>query len=242
MDLGIAGCTAVVAAGTSGLGLGTARALAAEGVDVSICGRDPDRLAAALEQVRAVAVDGSQPHGTTADVRDPADLARWLAEAEAAHGPPDIAIGNAGGPPPGRADEHTTADYRDALELNLLASIELTQQVLPGMRQRGFGRIVYITSQSVLDALPDLALSNVARPGLVGYAKSLVAVLADEPITVNVLAPGGHDTPRSRAQDRSRLGDPDDFGAVAAFICSRQASYVHGAIVPVDGGTHGGWA
>lgn len=243
MDLGIGGRNALVAGGTSGLGLGTARALVAEGVNVSICGRDEDRLEAALTDLRTRAVGGARVHGASVDVRDAAALAGWVRDAEAAHGATDIAVPNAGGPPKGDADAVGLDDYRRALELSLLPSIALTEQVLPGMRRRGWGRVVFIASVSVLGPLPGLALSNVARPGVVGYARSLAAVLGPGSVTVNVLAPGPHDTPRASPDgERDQLGDPDDFGAVAAFVCARQAAYVHGAVIAVDGGTHGGTA
>lgn len=242
MDLGLHGRTALVAAGTSGLGFGTAAALLAEGVHVSICGRDHDRLDVALTDLRARAGEGVGVHGAPADVRDPDALRSWVDAAQSVHGPPDIVVANAGGPPKGAADEFAVEDYRQALELNLLPSIDLVELVLPGMRRRGWGRVVFITSASVLDPLPGLALSNVARPGLVGYAKSLVDVLGDEPVTVNVLAPGAHDTPRTSGGPDARRGDPADFGAVAAFVCSRQAAYLHGAVLPVDGGAHGGFS
>lgn len=240
MDLGLTGRTALVAAGTSGLGFGTAAALLAEGVDVSICGRDRDRLDAALTGLRERTGDRARVHGATADVRDPDALRSWVAAAETVHGPTDIVVANAGGPPKGGAERFAVDDYRQALELNLLPSIDLVELVLPGMRRRGWGRVLLLASVSVLDPLAGLALSNVARPGLIGYAKSLVAVLGDEPVTVNVLAPGAHDTPRTSGSADARRGDPADFGAIATFVCSRQASYVHGAVLPVDGGAHGG--
>ncbi|WP_052664805.1 SDR family NAD(P)-dependent oxidoreductase [Nitriliruptor alkaliphilus] len=245
MDLGLTGRNAMVAGGSSGLGLGTARALVGEGANVSICGRDAGRLAAAIDELQQHAVDGARVHGAEVDVRDDAGLVRWVGDVEAALGPVDIAVANAGGPPKGDADEVDVDDYRRALELNLMPSIVLTEHVLPGMRRRGWGRVLFITSVSVLDPLPGLALSNVARPGLVGYARSLVDVLDGDSgsVTVNVLAPGPHATPRvSASTGHGRLGDPHDFGAVAAFVCSRQAAYVHGAVIAVDGGAHGGAA
>lgn len=243
MDLGLTGVRAVVAAATNGLGLGTAEALLAEGARVSICGRDPQRLEAALIRLRASAGAPDDVHGQVVDVRDQDALERWVTDAEACFGGLDIAVANAGGPPKAAADELGVADYRDALELSLLPSIALAERALPSLVAGGRGRLLFIASVSVLDPLPGLALSNVVRPGVVGYAKSLVAALGDAPVTVNVLAPGRHDTLRAaagEASDGGRLGDPADFGAVAVFLCSRQAGYVHGAVVPVDGGAHGG--
>lgn len=246
MDLGLAGRRAVVAAATSGLGLGTAATLVAEGASVSICGRDPKRLSRALEWLRASASSDGQVHGEVVDVRDESAIDAWVTAAEERFGGLDIAVANAGGPPKGPASVFDVGDYREALELNLLPSIALVERVLPSLRVQGWGRVVFISSMSVLDPLPGLALSNVARPGVVGYAKSLVAELGDRPVTVNVAAPGRHDTPRAEqgtdvhGRSSGSLGSPADFGAVVAFLCSRQAAYIHGAIVPIDGGAHGG--
>jgi 3-oxoacyl-[acyl-carrier protein] reductase len=254
VDLGLTGRAALVAGASSGLGLAIAAELAAEGCDVSIGARDPERLAEAAEKLAQL--DGGRVHHATVDVRDEAERRAWVADAAETFGGLQIVVANAGGPPPGIATAHGLQAYRDAVELSLLSQIGLVQEALPHLEDAGWGRVLFVTSQSVRQPIPNLALSNTARAGVLGYAKSLVVALGAGGITVNVLAPGSHLTPRAEALARQRgdgdvtagleamaadvslgrVGDPHEFAAAAAFLASERASYITGAVLPVDGG------
>lgn len=249
MDLGLRGRTAAVAGASSGLGLAIARTLAAEGADVAICARDPERLDAAAAELNTVG-DG-RVDATPVDVCDADAVTAWIDATADAFDGLQIVVPNAGGPPGGGATAFDIDAYRDAVELNMLSQIAITQAALPHLRAGGWGRVIFVTSVSVKQPIPMLALSNTARAGVAGYAKSLVADLGDAGITVNLLAPGYHATDRleevlgddAAARDAvladiplGRLGDPADFGAIAAFLASDQASYITGAVIAVDGG------
>jgi 3-oxoacyl-[acyl-carrier protein] reductase len=242
----------LVAGASSGLGLAIARELAAEGAHVSLGARDPDRLESARRQVDA-AGDG-RALATPVDVRDQGAVEEWVARTMRELGGLGVVVANAGGPPQGMATAFDLDAYRQALELSLLSSIGLVQAALPHLRSAGWGRILFVTSQTVRQPIPTLALSNTARVGVVGYAKSLVADLAaqgERGITVNVLAPGSMRTPRQAAVARDedaraavardiplgRLGEPEEFAAAAAFLASDRASYLTGVTLPVDGGS-----
>jgi 3-oxoacyl-[acyl-carrier protein] reductase len=229
MDLGIAGKAALVTASSKGLGYGTAAALAAEGCRVAINGRDPDRLAeVAASLPGAIALPG--------DVTDAAAPARLVAETVARLGSIDILVANAPGPPRARAFDLDDSALQAALDANLHTSIRLVRAAVPSMRAAGWGRIVLLTSNAVKQPIPDLAASNTARAGLWGWAKTAAQDLIDDGITLNLLCPGLHATDRVRELGHSgRLGDPTDFGAVAAFLCSAQAGFVSGTALQVDG-------
>ncbi|MFO1537741.1 MAG: SDR family oxidoreductase [Actinomycetota bacterium] len=245
MDLGIAGRRAAVAAASAGLGLGVARALAAEGVEVVICGRDPDRLRAAAEAHGLV--------GVVADVGTPAGATAFVAAATEAVGPLDIVVANAGGPPGGGfADFPDVQAYTDAFTLNAASTIAMCQAAVPGMCERGWGRVLAITSIAARQSSPGLILSATARAGVTGFAKTLATVVAPHGVTVNTLQPGLHATDRLRALyggdlapvaagiPVGALGRPEDFGRVAAFLCSDAARFVTGTALLVDGGAYPG--
>lgn len=249
MDLGLRGRVAAVAGASSGLGRAIATALAAEGAHVAIAARSEDKLAAAAETINA-AGDG-RVTTTALDVRDTAAVRAWVDDTADEFGGLHVVVPNGGGPPGGTATSFELDAYRDAIELNMLSQIGIVQAALPHLRSAGWGRVIFVTSVSIKQPIPTLALSNTARAGLAGYAKSLVADLGDGNITVNLLAPGYHLTDRSRellgddasARDAvtadiplGRIGDPADFGAVAAFLASEQANYITGSVVTVDGG------
>jgi len=248
MDLGLRGKVAVIGGGSSGLGLAVAKELAAEGAHVSIASRSADKLA------RAAAEIGGEVHTAVVDVRDQAAVQAWIDGAAAAFGAVHIVVANAGGPPPGPATAFDLDAYRAAIEVNLLGSIATVQAALPHLRAAGWGRILFVTSQGVRRPIPHLALSNTARPGILGYAMSLVHDLGGSGITVNVLAPGltrtarleelaGNDPAAIDAMGRAvpigRVGEAGEFAAIAVFLASERASYVTGAVIPVDGGTTG---
>ncbi|MBA9007068.1 MULTISPECIES: SDR family oxidoreductase [Thermomonospora] len=244
MDLGLTGRRAAVAAASSGLGLATARALAAEGVQVAICGRDRERLE------KAAAAIGENAHPIVADVGTPEGATAFVHEAQRLLGGVDILVTNAGGPPPGGFDDIDLDAYRAALDLNLMSVVAMCKAAVPPMRERRWGRVLAITSISVRQPISGLILSNTARAGATGFLKTLALEVARDGVTVNSLLPGSHATDRLRrlhggdlskaaeAVPMGRVGDPDDFGAYAAFLCSEQARFITGTAVPVDGGAY----
>jgi 3-oxoacyl-[acyl-carrier protein] reductase len=241
MDLGIERRRAAVAAGSSGLGLGAAKALAAEGAHVAICGRDRDRLD------RAVAAVGHGAVGIVCDVGSADGGEEFVVRAaEALGGPPEILVPNAGGPPPGTFATTPVDAYPSALDLNLMSIVGMCKAAVPGMQEHGWGRVVAITSLSVRQPIPNLILSNTARAGATAFLKTLALEVAGDGVTVNTVQPGVHETPRLRAlytdeqKAQIRMGDADDFGAIVTFLCSEQAKYVTGLQLHVDGGSFGG--
>lgn len=241
MDLGIVGRRAAVAAGSSGLGLGAARSLAAEGARVVICGRDRQRLDAAVD-----AIDGDVS-GVVCDVGSAEGGARFVAVAtEVLGGPIDILVPNGGGPPPGNFASTGTDAYTGALDMNLLSIVAMCKAAVPAMQERQWGRVVAITSLSVRQPMANIILSNTARAGATAFLKTLATEVAADGVTVNTVQPGTHDTPRIDAlmtqeqKAQARMGDADDFGAVVAFLCSQQAAFVNGLQLHVDGGAYAG--
>lgn len=242
MDLGISGRRAAVAAASRGLGHATATALAAEGVQVAICGRDR----AAVEAAAA----GTDLIPLVADVGTPEGAQDFVRAARDALGGIDILVTNAGGPPPGRfADISDLGDYARAFELNCLSTIAMCAEAVPDMQTQQWGRVVAITSIAVRQPIPYLILSNTARAGVTGFLKTLAREVAPDGITVNSLQPGLHDTERLRSLPggvdatgvpTGTLGRPSDFGVIAAFLCSDQARYLTGVAIPVDGGAYAG--
>jgi 3-oxoacyl-[acyl-carrier protein] reductase len=252
MDLGIRGRTAVVCASTAGLGEATARALAAEGAKVVICGRRGDLA-------KAIAAELPEAVGVEIDLTAPDGPARLIAAAEDAFGPVDILVLNSPGPPPGGSSDISDLDIVAAMESLVLPHQRLVSLVLPGMRERGWGRVLALASIGVVTPIPSLALSNIGRAALGGYLKTLATEVAGDGITVNLLLPGRIATARTaqmnayragregitveefaaRAQadiPAGRYGKPDELGAVAAFLCSEAASYVTGTALRCDGG------
>ena len=245
MDLRLAGRRAAVAASSAGLGLASARALAAEGARVAICGRDPHKLADAVAALPdAIALQ--------ADVSTVAGALAFVEEATAELGGLDILVPNAGGPPAGNFESTPLEAYLPALELNLLSTVAMCKAAVPAMCEQGWGRVVAITSVSVRQPIAGIILSNTARAGVTGFLKTLATEVAAAGVTVNSVQPGIHATDRmtqlygeniaaAAAQVPTRsVGRPEDFGAVVAFLCSDAARFVTGAAIPVDGGAYQG--
>jgi len=244
MDLGIAGRRAAVAGASRGLGLAVAQELRADGVEVAICARHEATVDAAAARIGAtpIVADVSTTDGARGFVRD----------ARAALGGVDILVANAGGPPPGRfADISDPAAYERAFELNCLSTIAMCTEAVPEMQARKWGRVVAITSLAVRQPNPALILSNTARAGVTAFLKTLAREIAVDGVTVNSLQPGFVDTERLRSLSggapidtsgipAGRIGTPEEFAALAAFLCSERAGYVTGVAIPVDGGAYAG--
>ncbi|SFK54707.1 SDR family oxidoreductase [Shimia haliotis] len=253
MDLGLKGKRALVCASSKGLGLGCARALAAEGVDLIMNARGVDALEASATSIRqefgvdvvTLACDVTSEDGQAALI-------------EAAQGV-DILVNNAGGPPPGMWTDWDREDFISALDANMLAPIALIKALVPGMMDRGWGRVVNITSVSVKSPIPVLGLSNAARAGLTGYVAGTSRQVAGSGVTINNLLPGIHATDRAISLDKGvsdqqgitmeeakaqraatipagRYGTADEFGATCAFLCSQHAGFIVGQNVLLDGG------
>lgn len=241
MDLQLHGKRALVTGASTGLGLATARALAAEGAVVTLVARGAARLA------EARATLGPAVHSIVADVSAAAGVDAMVREAESLMGGIDILVANAGGPPPGNFENTPLEAYPDALQLSLLSTVAMCKATVPAMRARGWGRVVAITSIAVREPMAQLILSNTARAGLTGFLKTLATEVARDGVTVNSVQPGLHATDRLREVfgDTAKLaaslpvgalGDPEDFGRIVAFLCSASARFITGAAIPVDGG------
>ncbi|MFO8128196.1 SDR family oxidoreductase [Yoonia sp.] len=253
MDLGIKGKRALVCASSKGLGRGCAEALAAAGVNLVLNARGAEALAATASDIRskygvdvvAVPADVSTPEGQAALLEAASDV--------------DILVNNAGGPPPGLWSDWERDDFIAALDANMLAPIALMKALMPGMIDKGWGRVVNITSGSVKAPIPQLGLSNSARAGLTGYAAGTSRQVAQFGVTVNNMLPGIHATDRADSLDAGvskaqgitveeataqrkatiparRYGTKEEFGAMCAFLCSQHAGFIVGQNIVLDGG------
>jgi len=235
MELGIAGKVALVTASSKGLGRASAIALAAEGVKVVICARGEEALRDTESTIRAA---GGEVEAIVRDVTEPDAPAALIAATVERFGGLDIVVPNAGGPPQGRALDVDDEQLFQAVNNNLVTSVRLVREAVPHMRRAGWGRVCMIVSASVKQPIPTLSLSNTARTGLWAWAKTAAIDLFADGVTVNLACPGLHATDRMKQLGgfgEQPLGDPADFGAVVAFLCSQQASFISGTALQIDG-------
>ncbi len=261
MQLGLKGRVAIVAAASSGLGKAVAFALAAEGVSVAINARTESRLLDASVDIYAATKSEVLPF--TGDLTNEESVRRLISETSRRFGRIDILVANADGPPAGFFADFDADAYRQALELNLISTVNLCREAVPHMRQRRWGRIVAITSIAAKQPIDNLILSNTARAGVLGFMKSLSQQVAIDGITANTVCPGYHLTERlaslasltakqesitveevyaqwAATTPMKRIGDPKEFAALVAFLCSEQASYLTGTVIQADGGAYRG--
>ncbi len=258
MDLQLTGKRALVCGASSGLGRAVAEALASEGAHVALLSRDAAKLQVVADGINAMATGKAVV--VTADLADHAALLAAVDEAERLlGGPVEILLNNTGGPPPSGVVGRDPEIWRTQFEAMVLSIIRLTDRVLPAMRAAGWGRVLNVASSTVVEPSAVLGVSNTLRAGVAAWAKTLASEVAADGITVNTLLPGRIDTPRIQRLDQAaadrtgvtpqqaqaksvesipvgRLGDPAEFGAVAAFLASPRAAYVTGSLVRIDGG------
>lgn len=256
MDLGLRGKRALVLGASRGLGLAIAQSLAAEGAAVTLCGRNQDALTQAVSQLHE---KGAQADFILLDLADP-EQRRTVVERHLADGNHyDILINNGGGPAPGLVATVGSAAWQAAFDHMAVALFEMTAQLLPGMRERGWGRIVNLVSSGVVQPIPNLGISNTLRASILGWAKTLSSEVAADGVTVNSVIPGRIATARVHELDQAaaqrngtsvesiaqssratipvgRYGTPEEFANAVTFLSSAQASYITGTTLRVDGG------
>jgi 3-oxoacyl-[acyl-carrier protein] reductase len=256
MDLGLQGKTALVLAGGGGLGRAIARALASEGANVAVAGVRADSIAATQAALAAL---GSKSISLLWDLADLSQIDGNVAKVERELGPVDILVNNTGGPPPTPASGQDPAVWSKQFQSMVLSVIATTDRVLPNMRARHWGRVITSTSSGVAAPIPNLAISNTLRLSLVGWSKTLAREVAKDGITANIVAPGRIATDRIKFLDEAkakregrsveeveaenattipigRLGKPEEYGDVVAFLASERAAYITGSVIRVDGG------
>jgi 3-oxoacyl-[acyl-carrier protein] reductase len=256
VDLGLKNRTALVLGASGGLGGAIATALAAEGARVAVAGRSRE---AVDKTVAAITEAGGQAIALTWDLADLGAIEPNVRRVESELGPVDILVNNTGGPPPTPVAGQSAEAWRQQFEAMVLSVITLTDRVLPGMKERGWGRVITSTSSGVVAPIPNLGMSNTLRMSLVGWSKTLAGEVGRHGVTVNVILPGRIATQRIRFLDEKkaeregrdvaevvkdstgaiplgRYGDPKEYGDVAAFLASERASYITGSVIRIDGG------
>ena len=257
MDLGIAGRRALVSGASQGIGRGIAEALAAEGVRVILCSRNGDKCASLAAEISGKY--SVEAHGIACDLSDPAAIDRAASFAQDTFGGIDILLNNTGGPPFGAISTVDIETWQAQFEAMVLSVFRLTGHVLPGMRERHWGRILIVSSTGVVEPIPELGISNTLRVSLANWAKTLSFEVASDNVTVNMLMPGRIGTERLeqfykisvertgksledvKAQvasviPRGRVGRVEEFAALAAFLASENAGYITGTATAIDGG------
>ncbi|MGH2956645.1 MAG: SDR family oxidoreductase [Solirubrobacterales bacterium] len=255
MDLGIEGRRALVMGASRGIGRGIAAALAREGARVAISSRSEEALTEAgeaiTEQVGEAGAQSPEVGVFPADTADLDRISKLPGEVAAELGPIEILVLNTGGPPPGAALDNTPEEWEEAFRSLVMAPRMLIEAVLPGMRERGWGRIANVSSSSIREPIPGLTLSNANRMAALGLLDTLASEVAGDGVTVNTVATGMIATDRLRSMHGSldeaeraarervpagRLGTPEEYGDLVAFLCSERAAYLTGAVIPLDGG------
>jgi 3-oxoacyl-[acyl-carrier protein] reductase len=264
MELGLKGKTALITAGSRGFGKAVARELAAEGARVALCARGEADLALALAEVKEAGQEiwggmSGQCLARTLDVTDDAAVRGFIGETEKNLGPIDLLLVNAGGPPAGGFFDMDLDQWQAAYRLTIESAVRLCRLVLPGMMERGWGRIVQITSVSVLQPVENLTLSSILRPAVQGLTRNLALEGAQRGVTVNSVAPGYHTTSAverlikakieqtgctredvlsdwAKEIPMGRLGEPEELAALIAFLMSERAGYITGQCLVSDGG------
>lgn len=256
MNLGLSGKVALVMASSRGLGQAMAVSLAREGVKVAVTGRNATGLQKSVEMIEAA---GGKALALSWDLSDLTVIDSMVAQVEKQLGPIDILINNTGGPPPTTAAGQDPALWQKSFNDMILSLIAITDRVLPGMRQRKWGRIITSTTSGAISPIKNLAISNTLRAALLAWSKTLSAEVAQDGVTVNIIMPGRVATDRLRELDEARAkrenlsyeavvklslqqipmgryGDPQEYGDTAAFLASQNASFITGSVIRVDGG------
>jgi len=259
MDFGIKQKVALITGASTGLGYACAEVLLEEGATVAICSRNQEKITKAVTALQEKAGNPARILGKAVDYNDTAAMNTYLGEIREKLGEPDILVCSSGGPAPGVATDFVAEDYLQAIENNAISLVRLTLNLVPTMQARKWGRVVYITSSAAVQPIPSLALSNVARCGLHGFAKTLASEIAKEGVTVNCVMPGRINTDRiisltrKNAADHGRslqeqmardfetmpagrYGQPRELANLVGFLCSDCASYITGSAIAVDGG------